>query len=168
MESNVRSATPLLQIGVFVVAGLLALPWMARHGVAGLVAYLLAGAGAVWMAAWFSGPEDRLGVGERKLQILIGWPVFAALAAFRSLLGLATPAQPVRPAMATAAAADVPEVEVLVAEEAPLPAPGVQAPAVPSAPLPAPAAKTPPPAARPAPAAAGPRPHGGKPKRRSK
>lgn len=156
MGSNVRSAPPLLQIGAFLVALLLVLPWMAhQQPVTGIVAYLLAGALGVWSAARFAGPEDRVCVEQQKHLIFIGWPLFLAFGAFQSLLeivgtdkaaGQAPAAKAPLPAAAPKAPAPV---------AAPAPAPVAKAPpppAPPAAPAPAPVAKAPPPAPAAAPA----------------
>ena len=109
MGSNVRSATPLLQIGVFLGAVLFVLPWIAQQQrVAGFAAYLLAGALGVWAAAWFSGPEDRLDVGQRKHLIVFGWPLYLAIAAFQSLREIVAPKQPAGAAAAAKAPVHAP------------------------------------------------------------
>ena len=142
MGSNVRSATPRLQIGVFLVAVLFVLPWIAHQQlVAGLAAYLLAGVAGVWASAWFTGPDDRLDVGQRKHLIVVAWPLYLAIAALQSVRDVMAPQQPA----GSAPAAKAPAVAAPKASPAPV-----------VAPAPAPAAKAAPPPTAPAPAAAPP------------
>ena len=134
MGSNVRSASPLLQIGVFLVGWLLVLPWAVHHGAVGVLAYLLVGAAGVWAAEWYSGPGDRLNVAENKYLVFVAWPLYAAIAGVRAAIEVVSTPETVKEP-ASAAAPPPP------AAEAPVPAL--------AAPVAAPVATAPPPAAAP-------------------
>lgn len=90
MGSNIRTAPPVLRTAAFLAALVLVLPWIAHHGVAGAVVYLLAGALGMGAAIRYPGPKRRLSA-RRKFLIVIGWPVFLAQAAFRELATVLEP-----------------------------------------------------------------------------
>ena len=160
MGTHVRSATPLLQIGVFLVAVLLVLPWIAHHGVFGLTVYLVLGAAAIAASTRYASPADSLGIESRRVLVGIGWPVFLAIGAYQSLLVVGGLKQadesasvPVAPAPPVAKAPPPPPPP---APPAPPPAPPVvRAAPPPPPPAPPPVAKAPPP---PPPVAAAPSP----------
>jgi hypothetical protein len=156
MGSNVRSASPLLQIGVFLVGWLLVLPWAVHHGAVGVLAYLLVGAAGVWAAEWYSGPGDRLNVAENKYLVFVAWPLYAAIAGVRAAIEVvSTPETVKEPASAAVPTPPVAEVPV-PAPAAPVAAPVATAPPPAAAPAPVKAAPPPPAAEAPVPALAAP------------